>query len=272
MASSQPLFTVPIEACDAHPGGSITCTEPSPNVYLLTFVSPPDNRLVSPFCAAMLKALDIIEFGHAPGVVVTTSGIPKFYSNGLDLDHARSTAGYWDTRLWALFRRFLTYPMPTVALINGHGFAGGLMLSMHHDYRVMNPSRGFVCLNELEFGAPLKPPMSAVFRLKCSPAAYRALVLEARRFGGVAALEAGIVDAVGGLEVVLGLVGERGLTEKGKTGVYGLLKMEMYRESLDLLENHLREERKDDGWFAEEDKRQELGRTQVEVWKGKAKL
>ena len=50
------------------------------------------------------------------------------------------------------------YPMPTIALINGHAFAGGLMLAMFHDYRVMNPHRGYLCLNELDFGAPLRPP------------------------------------------------------------------------------------------------------------------
>lgn len=50
--------------------------------------------------------------------------------------------------------------MPTVAWMNGHAFAGGLMLAMHHDYRVMNAERGFACLNELEFGAPLKSPVS----------------------------------------------------------------------------------------------------------------
>ena len=48
--------------------------------------------------------------------------------------------------------------MPTIALMNGHAFAAGLMLAMFHDYRVMNPHRGFVCLNELEFGAHLPAP------------------------------------------------------------------------------------------------------------------
>ncbi|MGH7966366.1 MAG: hypothetical protein ACRERD_31825, partial [Candidatus Binatia bacterium] len=93
---SKPLFTIPIPACDPHPGGTITATEPNPGVYLLTWVSPPDNRLTTPFLRALLSALDVIEFGgYPPGVVVTTSGIPKFYSNGLDLSHATQTEGFW---------------------------------------------------------------------------------------------------------------------------------------------------------------------------------
>ncbi|KAL8849178.1 MAG: hypothetical protein Q9198_011154, partial [Flavoplaca austrocitrina] len=58
------------------------------------------------------------------------------------------------------------YPMPTIALINGHAFAAGIMTAMMHDYRFMNPHRGFLCLNELEFGASLKAPMSSIFRQK----------------------------------------------------------------------------------------------------------
>lgn len=114
--------------------------------------------------------------------MITTSGITKFYSNGLNLDHASFTPGFFPESLYALWRRLLTYPMPTVALLNGHAFAGALMLAMMHDYRVMNPHRGYLCLNELELGVPLRPPMTSIFREKVSPQGYRKLVLEAARY------------------------------------------------------------------------------------------
>lgn len=75
-----------------------------------------------------------------------------------------------------------SYPMPTIALINGHGFAGALMTAMMHDYRIMNPTKGYLCLNEVDLGVPLRPAMSSIFRQKCSPTVYRTLVLEGRRF------------------------------------------------------------------------------------------
>jgi len=193
-----------------------------------------------------MAALDRLEFDDAypSGAVITTSALPKFYSNGLDLEHALSTETFLPQQLYKMFNRLLTYPMPTIALLNGHAFAGGLMLAMHHDYRVMNPSRGFVCVNELDFGVPLKPAMSSIFRIKTSPATYRSLVLEAHRFDGKAALAAGIVDGLGGLDEALGLVAARKLTEKGKTGIYGLMKAEMYQESVNMLseDGHVREE------------------------------
>jgi enoyl-CoA hydratase/carnithine racemase len=163
--------------------------------------------------------------------------------------------------------------MPTIALLPGHAFAGGLMLAMHHDYRVMNPSRGFACINELEFGVPLKPAMSSIFRLKLPATTYRSLVLEAHRFGGPAALEGGLVDRLGGLDELLALVKERKLTTKAKTGIYGLLKAEMYRESVDYLtrEGHKAAEERDRRMAEAEDKRRDAGQKRVEELR-KAKL
>jgi enoyl-CoA hydratase/carnithine racemase len=156
--------------------------------------------------------------------------------------------------------------------MNGHAFAGGLMLAMHHDYRLMNPTRGYACLNELDFGAALKPAMSAIFRLKTSAQTYRSLALEARRFSGPEAAAAGIVDAVGGLDEVLGLVAERKLTEKGATGIYGALKREMYRESVAIMKFDDREEERFQAEVQEDERRKEEGKRRVEELKGKAKL
>lgn len=118
--SDKVLFTLPIADTD----GSITCTEPLPLVYLLTFISPPDNRLRTDFCQAFILALDILEVSYPLGVVVSTSSSPKFFSNGLDLEHAFDTPRYYLDSLFAMYSRLASYPMPTVALVNGHAFAG----------------------------------------------------------------------------------------------------------------------------------------------------
>jgi hypothetical protein len=138
----------------------------------------------------------------------------------------------------------------------------------------MNPARGFACINELEFGVPLKPAMSSIFRLKLAPASYRSLVLEAHRFGGQAAVDAGIADRLGGLDAVLALVKERKLTGKAKTGIYGLLKAEMYRESVALLseEGYARGEEADLALAESEDRRREEAEKRLEGLKAKAKL
>jgi enoyl-CoA hydratase/carnithine racemase len=162
--------------------------------------------------------------------------------------------------------------MPTISLLNGHAFAGGLMVSMYHDYRIFNPAKGFLCLNELDFGVPLAPPMSSIFRQKCRPDTYRSLVLEAKRFPAKDALEAGIVDGLGGIDEALKFIAERKLTEKGKSGVYGLMKAEMIRDTLALIHGYKAEEKKAEALREKENERVLGLKSTVQEWERKSKL
>ena len=205
------------------------------------------------FCKAFLLALEIIDHRLPKGVVVSTSGITKFYSNGLDFAAATRTKGFFEDSLYPLWRRLLTcvlllrcldpanpvlpsYPMPTIALINGHAFAAGAMTAMMHDYRIMNPHRGYFCLNELDFGALLKPAMASIFRQKLRPDTFRTMILESKRFSALEAVKEGIVDGVGSWENTVAFVQEMKLLGRADTGVYGKLKEEMWRETVQFLD------------------------------------
>ncbi|KAK5090089.1 hypothetical protein LTS08_007348 [Lithohypha guttulata] len=217
---------------------------PPPPIYLLTHHSPPDNRLTPPFLQTYLHALLRLQHGDYPyGILLTTSSITKFFSNGLDL--ATFQPSDKPRYLYPLWRKLLTYPMPTCAVINGHGFAGGLMLSMFHDFRIMNPHRGWLCLNELEFDAELAPAMASIFKAKLTNSTFRSLLLEARRFTSLQALEYGLVDGLGGLEEAVNVMtdvegghGRAGMvvSVRGRGTVYGKLKEEMYKDVLTQLE------------------------------------
>ena len=157
--------------------------------------------------------------------------------------------------------------MPTIALINGHAFAAGIMTAMMHDYRFMNPHRGFLCLNELEFGASLKAPMSSIFRQKLpNPNTYRTMVLEAKRFNALEALQEGIVDGMGMVPEVVKFIQEMGLVEKAKSGVYGQLKAEMWRETVGYLDDYAGSEKMIDESMRGEERRNERGEKRVEEW------
>jgi len=231
-----PLFVLQVpplaatSASAAQQQGSFICTQAAPQVYLLSFSSPPDNRLTPAFNQTFLLALDIIEHRLPKGVVVTTSSITKFYSNGLDYENAIRDPNFFPNSLFPLWRRLIAYPMPTIALMNGHAFAGGLMTAMMHDYRVMNPHKGFLCLNELDFGAALQPAMASVFRVKLSMTTFRNMVLESKRYPALEALKEGIIDGVGSVDETLAFIGEMKLTQKAQGKSYGKIKEELYRE------------------------------------------
>ena len=174
---------------------------------------------------------------------------------------------------------FHSYPMPTLALINGHAFAGGLMTAMMHDYRIMNPHKGYLCLNELDFGAPLLPPMASIFRQKIPRAdTFRTMVLESKRFNALEALKEGIVDGLGGWEEAKVFWEEMKLIKRGESGVYGVLKWEMWKETVKYLDGGEAFAREEAEARAHGDsQKNKEGKARVEGWErsnthGKVKL
>lgn len=157
--------------------------------------------------------------------------------------------------------------MPTLALLPGHAFAAGFMTAMMHDYRHMNPHRGFLCLNENEFGAPLKPPMASIFRQKVpNPNTFRTMVLESKRYGALEGLKEGFLDGLGGVPEVINFVQEMRLVERAKSGVYGRLKAEMWGETVRLLDDYEAGEKRAEQDNVANAKRQIEEKKRVEEW------
>jgi Delta3-Delta2-enoyl-CoA isomerase len=156
--------------------------------------------------------------------------------------------------------------MPTIALINGHAFAGGLMMAMTHDYRIMNPHKGFLCLNELEFGASLKPAMASLFRVKLSMPTFRNIVLETKRYPALEALADGILDAVGGVDKALAFIEEMKLVQKAQSKSYGKIKEELYREIVKDFEVGAEWAEKEATRELEKSKRELDARERVDEW------
>ena len=62
--------------------------------------------------------------------------------------------------------RLLSFPMPTLAVFNGNAIAGGYLLGMCHDYRLMHATVGSICLSELKLGFAFPDPYLHVTRAK----------------------------------------------------------------------------------------------------------
>uniref|UniRef100_A0ACD5U1F2 Uncharacterized protein n=1 Tax=Avena sativa TaxID=4498 RepID=A0ACD5U1F2_AVESA len=79
----------------------------------------------------------------------------------------------------------------------GHASAGGFLLALCHDYRVMRADRGVLYMSEVDMGFPLPPYFTAVLRGKITAAqALRDAVLRGARLRALQAKEIGIVDVV----------------------------------------------------------------------------
>jgi enoyl-CoA hydratase/carnithine racemase len=209
-------------------------------VFVITMEAG-ENRFNPGFLTAMNQALDQVEGSSGPACLVTIGGEEKFYSNGLDLGWLMGEGkNEWKAFIPEVLKflgRMMAFPVPTVAAMNGHSFAAGAMLALAHDYRVMRADRGFFCLPEVDIKIPLAPGMNSLIRCRMSPAVFRDTVLTGKRIGGSEAKGLGIVDDAVPLDQVLPRAIEiaAGMASKDRK-IFGTLKREMYRESIDLLE------------------------------------
>jgi enoyl-CoA hydratase/carnithine racemase len=207
------------------------------DVFVLD-IGDTENRFHPDWLAAFGTALDEVEKAEGPKALVT-SATGKFWSNGLDLDwlgqHGDQFQSY-AASVQSLLARVLELPVPTVAALQGHVFAAGAMLSLCHDFRVMRADRGFFCLPEVDIHIPFTPGMSALIQSRLTPQVAHEAMTTGRRYGGVDAAAAGIVDATAADGAVLDAAVERAAALAGKASpTLGTIKARMYGPALTLL-------------------------------------
>jgi enoyl-CoA hydratase/carnithine racemase len=158
-----------------------------------------ENRFNAQSVAALLAALDEIERDSVPAALVTT-GTGKFYSNGLDLAYIATldaaAAGSFIGEVHKLLYRTLTFPMITVAALNGHAFAAGAMLAIAHDYKLMRQDRGYFCLPEVDIQIPFSGPMQALIQGRLPRMTAHEAMVTGKRFAAEEARAKQIVDEV----------------------------------------------------------------------------
>ncbi|MBY6681443.1 enoyl-CoA hydratase/isomerase family protein [Rhodococcus sp. BP-316] len=188
-----------------------------------------ENRFSPDWLDTVGAQLDTVE-ADARGLV--TVGTGKFYSNGLDLDWLMANgerADWYVGRVHALFARILTFPLPTVAAVNGHAFGAGAMFALAHDFRTMRADRGYYCFPEVDIDIPFTPGMAALIQAKLSPQDAVVAMTTGHRYGGADALAARLVDAIAPDDEVVGAAIERITPIAGKDrGTLGAIKTTMF--------------------------------------------
>lgn len=219
-------------------------------IYVLKMAAA-DNRFNPDFCSSLHAALDrtISDLAGADGreglkyaLIVTGAG--KFFSNGLDLKYLATQSDpnrFLVEHYEPLIHKFLTFPLPTVAAINGHAFAGGMCLALSLDYRLavrsdhhQKPSP-LLSMNELLIRASIPAGMLAVLRAKLpSPQILRECIY-ARRWTLQEAHQDGIVDQLLQADSEILAFAKSKAIEAKFSPVLGSIKTETYREASKLL-------------------------------------
>ena len=171
------------------------------DVFVLT-MNDGENRFDPTSIAALNAAVDQVEASARNGeqVALVTTGTGKFFSNGIDLEWMFGAddeeVRTFITSMLGLWSRVLALPVPTVAAVNGHAFAGGAMFTQAHDHVLMRSDRGYWCVNEVQLKLPLAPGMQAILQHRLPANTFRKAILTAHRFDAAAALAGGIADEI----------------------------------------------------------------------------
>lgn len=163
----------------------------------LLIEAPGKNALSTTVLESLRRGLE-----DAGGEPLLLTGAGDVFSAGLDLKEVAALAGLEETRrligaLERLVETLFTYPGPTVALVNGHAIAGGCVLALCCDRRVVTSRPNVrLGLTEVALGLAYPPRTFAMVRAQLSAPSASRVVLGAELHDPAAALAAGLVDEV----------------------------------------------------------------------------
>lgn len=165
-------------------------------------------------------------------------GKDGFFSSGLDLIELYSYNEEEVKQFWrdfiSLVKRFVSFSKPAVAAISGHSPAGGCVLAICCDYRVMAKGDFVIGLNELPVGIIVPQPIFELYSFWIGQGqAYRNL-MEGKLMTPEEALACGLVDE---LVVAQSLIG----TAERQLHKYMALEPNSWRKSKANLRKNLKE-------------------------------
>lgn len=168
-------------------------------VATVTLQRLPVNSLNLDFLQSISKTLDELTANKANGVILTSAS-PTVFSAGLDImemykpDVKRAEA-FWRS-LQDVWLKLYGSAFPTVAAINGHAPAGGCLLAMSCEYRVMVSGKYKIGLNETALGLIAPSWFMATMRNTIPSRQAEVALTSAKMFTVEEALKVGLIDEV----------------------------------------------------------------------------
>ncbi|MEK6323911.1 MAG: enoyl-CoA hydratase/isomerase family protein [Acidobacteriota bacterium] len=167
------------------------------NVAVLRVDRPPANAIDLELANEFESSLAAIEASDETHALILT-GAGSCFSAGLDLkvvptyDPAQQQEMVMQVN--RLFGRLYGLPLPTIAAVNGHAIAGGVILTLACDYRVGAEGGYKLGLAEMRVGVPFPVAAMAIVQSELTKPVGRMMVLTARNLSPHEALSLGVLD------------------------------------------------------------------------------
>jgi len=166
------------------------------NVTILRMAAGKGNALNLEFASALADAVEELERGPARAVVITGKG--SVLGAGVDLPALVEGGSEYVRRFLPLmqrgFERLVLFPKPIVAAVNGHAIAGGAIIMLACDQRLLAQGTARIGLTEVRVGVEFPAWPLEIVRFATPPQHFPTLVCTGRTFQPPEALARGLVD------------------------------------------------------------------------------
>lgn len=164
------------------------------SIFEIVLDGPGKNALSTAMMDSILARLD-----EAGDRTVLLSGKGDAFCAGLNLKELASLDAdgmrRFVDKVEALMERLFHHPAPTVASVGGHAIAGGCILALCCDYRVMTDAGGArVGVNEVALGLVLPPKIFRIVRARVAPRSLHEVALRGALHAPSDGLRLGLVD------------------------------------------------------------------------------
>ena len=177
------------------------------NLLILKLARGKANALNAAMLEELITACNDAAADATIRALVLASDRPKFFSSGFDVtevfayDRAAMTAFFG--RFIDLYENLLRLPKPVIAAVNGHAFAGGAVLALACDERVLAEGEFGFALNEVNLGIVLTPGVIRMAVSAMTNPSARALILAGRTLTPAQALATGLAHELAPSELTL---------------------------------------------------------------------
>jgi enoyl-CoA hydratase/carnithine racemase len=174
-------------------------SERSGEVEVLFLARGKANALNAELVDELAAAVERVATDATVRALVLGSDAPGLFCAGFDV---REVFAYDRAQMIAFFGSFVrcferlrTLPKPVVGSLSGHAFAGGAILALAADFRVL-AQQAVISVNEVDLAVSLPAPMIRALAATTGPELARSMLLGAEEIGAPRALAAGLVSEV----------------------------------------------------------------------------
>ncbi|GJM16255.1 MAG: putative enoyl-CoA hydratase [Thermodesulfobacteriota bacterium] len=211
------------------------------NIAVITLNRPKVNALNDQLIRELKAAFQNAQSNDFITAIILT-GEGSFFSFGFDVPefmaYPKSSFESYVINYSKLIKEIFLFPKPVIAALNGHTVAGGCVLALACDHRVMLSGKAKIALNEMTFGSSLFSCVTETLQYAVGAKNSERIVYSGKMHSAEEALSLGLIDKIANEDEFLQVVSEIAQNfAKKDTKAFASIKKMLKQETLNRITN-----------------------------------